>query len=779
MSAASHSPASERPLRLLRRLDLQARPEVLRGETVWTVKDPLARRYFHLSLESWWLLTQLDGAATLASLQQGFEQRFFPQSLPLAELESHLAAFHRQGLVVSDAPGQSQELLERAHVIARRERWGRLLNPLAIRFRGVDPSRWLQRVSPGTRWLFSRTALCLGLTWILSAFVLLLTHFEEIRTRLPAGREYLAGSSLLLLALALGMTKIAHELGHALVCRHLGADCHELGVMLLVFTPCLYCDVSDAWMLPNRWHRAAVGLAGIWIDLLVAATAGWLWWFSQPGVFHELCGRVVLVCSLATLAFNANPLMRYDGYYVLSDLLGVPNLAGRAHAALACVVDWCLGNSPRQDSPARGTLETVLLAGYAVASWCWQLILCATIVWVLAQVLAPHGLLPIAALVGLMLFAGLLAGPVRRAISWWKTPGGRTKPVRWRQRGVLLAALSIVLGLALYPWPYHVRGPAVIEPLGAVSVYVSVPGTLRWAIQPGERVAAGESLARLENLELELETDRLVAEVRKREIQLANLRLRQGEDPLAASAIPTAEQSLQAVSDRLERHRDELQRLTVSAPISGLALPPPDRPVVVNSDRLAGWAGSPLEARNQGAWLERGTLVCQVGPPREMTVRVLIDQEQLEFITPGQTVEVLLDQAPWTRLAGELAEISEIEIQSVPPALARHADLPQRVDEQGISRPMGTVYQARVNLAETPIDVRIRQTGRARIRTSGLSWFRRMTRWIERTLGFESWKLSLSQTPPCQRSHRAANGRQETPLPRLAALQDLRGWRSI
>ena len=138
------------------------------------------------------------------------------------------------------------------------------------------------------------------------------------------------------LALSVVVAKTLHELGHALACRHFGGECHELGILLLVFLPCLYCNVSDAWMFDSRWRRVAVDVAGMYVELVLAAICTFLWWFSVPGWFNSVCFNLMIVCSLNTLLFNGNPLLRYDGYYLLSDLLEVPNLraaVGRGTAA--------------------------------------------------------------------------------------------------------------------------------------------------------------------------------------------------------------------------------------------------------------------------------------------------------------------------------------------------------------------------------------------------------------------------------------------------------------
>ena len=120
-----------------------------------------------------------------------------------------------------------------------------------------------------------------------------------------------------------------------MTCIRLGGQCRELGLMLLVFTPCLYCEVSDAWTFPSKWQRIAVSAAGIIVEIVLAALAALVWCFSGPGLLHSLAFAVMVVCSVSTLLFNGNPLMRYDGYYVLADLLEVPNLAEQSRAVVA------------------------------------------------------------------------------------------------------------------------------------------------------------------------------------------------------------------------------------------------------------------------------------------------------------------------------------------------------------------------------------------------------------------------------------------------------------
>ncbi|MCY2965874.1 MAG: hypothetical protein NT069_19970, partial [Planctomycetota bacterium] len=616
----------------------------------------------------------------------------------------------------------------------RAEFWRTVVNPMAIRLRGIDPDQALRALQPVTRWLWHPATLAVGCVWVFVTLGFALLHADTIVRRAGETEPYLSGAGMLLLPLSLGMTKVLHELGHGLACKRLGAECHELGIRFLVFTPCLYCDVSDAWMLPGKWQRIAVSVAGVWVDLLLATLAGWLWWFSQPGLFQALCGSVVVVCSFATIAFNANPLMRYDGYYALADLLEIPNLAQRANDTLThwCRLVW--GDDSRLAFRSR-PMEQVGLVAYACGSWMWRMLLIGSILWLVATTLAPHHLDSLTGVLALLMLTGMVADPARQLAQRIKTPT-RVPPEIRRRRVLLVAtALALITAVLFIPWPHSERTPAMIEPAGADAVYVSFPGTLLRACAPGTEVSAGDEIAVLQNRELSLEIDRLQSERERSRLRLENLRRRQGGDPLAAAEIPTTEESLAAVEARLERKLEDARRLVLRAPRNGVVLPPAEKQIPVDDDRLAGWSGTPLDSRNVGCHLEMGTLICEVGNPQSREARLLVDPNQIEFIARGDTVEVLLDQCPWSPLHGTIHDVSQVELTAIPPALARHADLPVRVDERGVTRPAGTVYQARVTLDPAPVQTLLRQTGRARIQTRRISLWRRGMRALGETLG--------------------------------------------
>ena len=290
------------------------------------MKDPVGLRYFLLSDEEHAVLSLLDGKITYAAVCSEMGRRFAPRALTHGQLQSLLYRFTRLGLVRGGSAPEGASAWRRAAP------W---LNPLFIKLPGVDPEPFLRRVYPALRWVFHPLALSLCGLLIFVAAVTAATSWGDLVSDLPSIEQLLRGSNLAFLLLALGVSKALHELGHAVACKHFGGECHEIGVAFLLFAPCMYCDTTDTWMVSNRWRRAAVGAAGMGVELVLAAACLLGWRYSQPGFVQLFCLNTVLVCSVSTLIFNANPLMRFDGYYILADVLGVPNLWGLSRHVLS------------------------------------------------------------------------------------------------------------------------------------------------------------------------------------------------------------------------------------------------------------------------------------------------------------------------------------------------------------------------------------------------------------------------------------------------------------
>ena len=190
---------------------------------------------------------------------------------------------YRSSLLVSESPNQGIELKKRGDTNRKQERRQSLTNILAIRYKGFDPDRLLDFLLGWTGWFFTWPAFVCVLLVGLSAAGLLFTQFETFQAKLPSFQDFFAAKNWIWLALVMAITKVFHEFGHGLACKKFGGQCHEMGVMLLVLTPCLYVNVSDSWLLPSKWKRAFIAAAGMYVELVLSSIAVFVWWFSQPG----------------------------------------------------------------------------------------------------------------------------------------------------------------------------------------------------------------------------------------------------------------------------------------------------------------------------------------------------------------------------------------------------------------------------------------------------------------------------------------------------------------
>jgi putative peptide zinc metalloprotease protein len=701
-TAEAFRSSTTRAVNLRRRGDLDVTRQVYQGQAWWVVKDPIALHYFRFRPEEYALLDMLDGRRSLEQLKERFEREFPPRRITVEELARFISTLHRSGLVIGDRPGQGPQLFER-----RRQRlWKQWVawfsNIMALRFRGIDPDRILERINPWFGWIFSPPAIVAALAFVASALLLVLVNFDVFRSKLPEFHQFFAAGNWLYLAIALGVTKVLHEFGHGLSCKHYGGECHEMGVMLLVFTPCLYCDVSDSWMLPNKWKRAAIGAAGMYVEVILAAIATYLWWWSHPGIFNQLCLDVMFVSSVSTILFNANPLLRYDGYYILSDIVEIPNLRQKATTILGRLASkWCLGIKQPED-PFLPQRNLGLFALYAVASSIYMWIVTASIFLFVWNVFKPYRLEVLGQLLAAGAVWGLVVRPMYGMIKFLKVPGRRDEVKSRNVLATIAVASLVVAAIALIPLPQRVWCAAELRPRGEETVYVSIAGTLeRIAVKPGDVVQAGQELARLGSIDLDLEIAELEGQVTQYRTKLASLERERFTDPGAALEIGTVEESLKSYEEQLAKKRGDREELVLVAPRAGIVLPAQSiRQTPDPGGRLPAWGGHPLDEQNLDAMLTEGTVLCVVGDRGKYEAALVVDQSEVEFIAVGQRVDIKFDAFPWQTQTGTIDEIAETSMEAGPERLSVKAggSVPTRTDESGREQLISTSYEALVTL---------------------------------------------------------------------------------
>ncbi|HVT26665.1 MAG TPA: site-2 protease family protein [Lacipirellulaceae bacterium] len=676
----------DRPLGLRLRADLLATAVESPDFTTWVVYDPLTLEHFQFSAEEYALMDWIREPITIAELRRRFNRKFSPQIITPQIIWDFLSRLHTSGLLVSDSAGQGPELLLRRDRERLRQWAFSWTSILGIRFRGFDPDRFLTACHDECRWLFSPVTLFGAVALVLYGLSLFVGHFGDFRSRLPELSALVDPRNLPWLLLAIGGVKVLHEFGHAMTSKHFGGEVHEMGFMLLVFSPCLYCDVSDAWRMPSKWRRIAVSAAGILVELVLASLATIVWWYAQPGVVRLVALNIMIVCTFNTLLINGNPLMRYDGYYILSDLVDTPNLWQRSREVLQRLTcDWLLASGDgdaQPDDPLIPARKRPWLAAYAVCSKAYMIVICVAIVWRLIQALYPYHLQNLAIAVGAMVVGSALIAPITGAVDLVRNPIRRAEFRGGRLALVAACGLAILVAVLAIPVDYHVQAPLVLMPDDAARVYAVVGGTIIDIVPAGSNVKRGQVIGKLRNTESDFEVTRLEGEVKLRQLHVEHLERLRGIDPKANDELPTARSALADSQRRLQERRDEAKRLTLVAPADGVVMPAPRvnspsplREGARGEARLPEWSGSLLDPKSLGAHVEPGTLVCLVGDPQRLNAVLLVNDTDIKRIRPGQKVDLCIDELPGQVIGGEVVEVATHEIGNRDTAKPNEADL--------------------------------------------------------------------------------------------------------
>jgi putative peptide zinc metalloprotease protein len=725
------------------RPDLRARQHRYQGRVYWVVKDPVGLQYFRFEEEEFAILQMLDGESSLDEINEQFERDFPPQTIRIEELQQFIGMLHKSNLVITDAAGQGTQLKKRRDERKSQERWSTLANILSIRFKGIDPERLLNFLLRYVDWFFSVPAMICCLLLALSALTLVIVQFDVFRSRLPEFHAFFGGpQNWLLLGATLAVTKVLHEFGHGLSCKHFGGECHEMGIMMLVLTPCLYCNVSDSWMLPSRWHRAAIGAAGMYVELVLASICTYIWWFTDPDTYlNKISLNVMFISSVSTLMFNANPLLRYDGYYILSDILEIPNLRQKASTILNRKLGaWCLGLEEPED-PFLPKRHQSLFALYTVASAVYRWVVTLSILYFLNKVFEPYGLKVIGQLIALGAVYGLVVQPLVNLYKFFKIPGRLGKVVRWRMYTTIAIIAAVIAGVLFIPLPSHVYCGLEVQARNASPVYVEQPGIIEKVyVQPGDHVEQGQPLADLTDFALDVSITERMGQRDAYRAQLAALRSLSYDQGNTSSQIAEAEEGLKAAEEQLAESERDRAKLQLKAPKSGTVLPPTLVPKQTADAQLPTWSGSPLKPENLGATLQMGTKLCEIGDPHWLEARLVIDQGDVELIAPGQKVEIMLRQSADYVYVSQIEKVAKKDLKSSPVHLSslHGGDLPTKMDESGVPRPIGLVFEVTVPLPEDTHDLlRIGLVGRAKITTAPRTLGSRIYRYLSRTFNFE------------------------------------------
>lgn len=667
MSGSVVDPASAassmRPINTRMRGDLVVVEHVYRSEPTWVIKDPLGLKYHRLNEQEYTLLCWIDGEATLSELRDRFNRKFTPHRVTTREIQSFIGEMHKKSLVVSSTHGQGRHLLDIRKKNKRKELGKKVTNLLSIRWRGVDPEAFLNWAGPVGVRLFSPVCVAANLLFVLSALLCLGMNYERFAAEVPSVQGFFQalfrGNNWLVMGMVIGVTKVLHELGHAFCFKRYGGECHEIGVMILFFTPTLYCNTSDSWLLKNKWQRAAIGMAGIYIETFIVACAIYVWWLSDHGsIVHYVALNLILICSLSAILMNGNPFIKYDGYYVLSDLMEIPNLqqrAGDAVQRLFCV--HALGLKDDRDLHTPWKLKKILIA-YSVSAFCYRIFLTGAIAFILSGLLKPFGLENLGLVAAAAVLVGFVAKPFYSIFKRLKKPGTLQMVHRPRAAATVMVLL-VLIGALFVPFPTSVVCDFSIEARRATEVHVEQEGVIVQAlVRAGQLVTEGQPLFRIEN-------PSVVDEKLTLQRDVASLQAKRSA--LMHKSTSDQQHELVEVEKDIHKHLGQLsvvsvkvREMLVLAPHAGLVCSASDkaRSAEVGDDQeVDSWSGDPLHPGNLGVLLEPKDVVCVIADPSEQVAVLAISLRDGELMREDLPVTLLLDST-MQRLKGSVQSIS-------------------------------------------------------------------------------------------------------------------------
>jgi len=484
------------------------------------------------------------------------------------DLLSILIQLFSVGALRSGLPADVEQLFTKQQNEKSANRTRRWLNPLAIRFPLFDPDRFLNRSITSVRPVISVTGAVLWSLVILIAAMLLVVNYQELASTLKA--NILAPRNLILIVALFPIMKAIHEFAHAYAVKAWGGEVHEMGITVLVLMPVPYVDATAAWAFREKYKRILVSASGMIAELFLAAIAFIIWTLVAPGIIKDAALSAFLIGSVSTVLFNANPLLRFDGYYILQDAIEIPNLYSRSSKYTMYLFKRYVLGMTEAESPATDSSERGWLASYGILAWLYRVF----ITFVIAIFLASkYFVLGIALAIWSMVLLFVL--PTYRGIRFLlidkSLSGSRTHTIG--RAAALAACIAVVV--SFIPFSLYTNAEGVVWVPDQAQIFADVDGFVtEVSTRPGDHVASGSSVMRLENPSIDAREKVLQAKYKELGVRHKSEKF---DDP--AQATQTLEEITMVEADWAQLQTERTSQTLTSA-TSGTFVVPDQRSLV-------------------------------------------------------------------------------------------------------------------------------------------------------------------------------------------------------
>lgn len=625
MSKQGENSSGEPLLRL--RSDLRCSLQENNGEPHFAVEDLASGRFFRLGVREWTLASRFDGATSLpgAIAQMESEGKVAPPSIK--EAESIARSLLSAGLLERVGPDgrRSAHAAKSAGAAAALTTF----NPFFLRIPLVHPDRLLTAVLPWCGWLLSWPFFLTWLAVLAGGAYCIGTQWQRFT---ESALIYLAPHCWIYLWLVWCFLKIVHEFFHGIVCKKFGGYVGSSGVALILFSPVAFVDVTSAWRFRSKWPRIFTSAAGIYIEVFIASVAAIVWSRVDAGAVSHVCQSIVIMAGLTTILFNANPLMRFDGYFILSDLLEFQNLygAGQQFVRGQCR-RWFLGY-PAQASREPTLARRWFVSIYGVSAAIWRILVCLSMILLATTMFRGAGV--IVALLGVVLWFGLPAVRFVRSLLQCQENRQLSLMRFTIASAFLLSAAFVVFWL---PWPGGVSAPAIVAYSPEEIVRTAADGFIEKVhVSAGQQVDEGRVLVTLRNDDLLTELADAKLQVQQSEIRTRVLLHREDQH----AAYQAEMEQLAALTKRHAHLQGKAEGLAVRAPRDGVVL----------GNRLHDLSGR---------FTEVGTPLLKIARENRKEIQVSIPESHYDAFAHrvGSTPRVIVRGRVGSAPAGRLAKV--------------------------------------------------------------------------------------------------------------------------
>jgi putative peptide zinc metalloprotease protein len=637
--------SENRPTRL-GQLQFKVRPDLhfTRRDSVlgeeWIVKDPLSLEYFLLQANEMRVLRALQLPQTVPQLHHQLNKQ---SGVPLSitELSAFLQRLCADNLAITN-DGRNGARLNRQAAIATKQRvfatWSGIL---AIKLPGFSPHVLLSQLRWLSLLLFSPLTLALFVLALLATLGWAGLALSSILDRVPSISGFLTSHNILALFAGYLIVKTCHELGHGLACQYYGGRVREMGILLLFFSPCLYCDASDAWTISSRVRRMMISLAGVYVEMLFSLGFFWAWWFNaNPDIATWLFG-MMLTTSASTLFVNGNPLLKFDGYFALADWWEIPNLSSVSQRHLG---QWMRHYFYHQPDSVAATWQFKTVC-YAILATGYRWMVTLSILTAAYWILRSQGLEILGFVASIFLTASVMGGTMLKTIGKW-TALIRTSGKRWQSWFLMLMLVGLTAAWFWgYPLERRVRGTVVIGLNEPEYLYAGRRGYLWPKQNVGTLLQAGDIVGLIDDYEHLKKRTELKQEQQLARKRIEGLRLMPTTAGQSSGEIEILEKRLQRIDGELLEMERETTAGLILAGRSGVLFPPLLTRTESSKDSsqvVYDFSQSKLEPNSVHRFVEKGECVAVIGDPTQLIAIMEVSPFEQQSIQAGHTAKILL-----------------------------------------------------------------------------------------------------------------------------------------